>query len=111
MISVVLYYRSDGSAQGFSISGHAEYAAYGHDVVCAGVSALVIGIVNGLIRENVPMQELVTEDNLIRLMAADMLSAEKAQTARVLLETLFQALGDIKEQYGSSYIDVKTSTL
>ncbi|USS87564.1 ribosomal-processing cysteine protease Prp [Fructilactobacillus hinvesii] len=33
---------------GFELSGHADSGEYGHDIVCAAVSALAISTVNGL---------------------------------------------------------------
>lgn len=45
-------YRSGQAIAGFSVSGHANLAPHGQDIVCAGVSALtqaaVLGITNYL---------------------------------------------------------------
>ena len=35
------FFNKDGIPYGFDISGHAGYAAKGHDIVCAGVSSAV----------------------------------------------------------------------
>ena len=37
----------DSDALTLSVSGHAEYAPKGHDIVCAGVSTLVYTLING----------------------------------------------------------------
>ena len=42
MIEVTVYQNTDGKKIGFSSVGHAGNDEYGHDIVCAGVSALVI---------------------------------------------------------------------
>lgn len=40
------FFKTDGGYCGFSISGHAEYASKGRDIVCAGVSSAVQMAVN-----------------------------------------------------------------
>ena len=47
MIKVV-FYMKEGRLCGFQSSGHADYADQGEDIVCAGVSALVINCVNSI---------------------------------------------------------------
>ena len=42
MIQITFHKTRTGDYQGFTCSGHAGYAAYGEDIVCAAVSALVI---------------------------------------------------------------------
>ena len=48
MIEVTVYQNTDGKKIGFSSVGHAGYDEYGHDIVCAGVSALVINCINSI---------------------------------------------------------------
>ena len=47
MIKVV-FYMNEGRYCGFHCSGHAGYASKGNDIVCAGVSALVINCANSI---------------------------------------------------------------
>ena len=49
MIEVTVYQNTDGKKIGFSSVGHAGYDEYGHDIVCAGVSALVINCINSIL--------------------------------------------------------------
>ena len=42
------FHRKDGMLCGFSIQGHAGYAAYGRDIVCAAVSSAAQLTVNGV---------------------------------------------------------------
>ena len=42
--------RTDKKYNKFTLSGHAESGPYGHDLVCAAVSALTIGTANNLSR-------------------------------------------------------------
>lgn len=48
MIKVVFYQDSDQHYLGFQTKGHAGYAEAGSDIICAGVSALVINTVNSI---------------------------------------------------------------
>ena len=56
MIQITIYQDSKSRFTGFDSIGHAEYAESGSDIVCAGVSALVIATVNSI--------EMLTEDRL-----------------------------------------------
>lgn len=47
MITAEFYLRED-RFWGFSIRGHAGYAAYGQDIVCASVSSAVEMVANGI---------------------------------------------------------------
>jgi uncharacterized protein YsxB (DUF464 family) len=47
MIKVTISYR-DGAFAELMAHGHAESAAKGHDLVCAAVSAVILGGINGL---------------------------------------------------------------
>ena len=40
MIEVKIYSRAGGKISGFEVTGHANTAPHGHDIVCAGVSSL-----------------------------------------------------------------------
>lgn len=48
MIKVIIYKNSNSDTKGFNISGHADYADSGNDIVCSAVSALAITTVNSL---------------------------------------------------------------
>ncbi|MGN0383142.1 MAG: ribosomal-processing cysteine protease Prp [Eubacterium sp.] len=50
MIKAEVYKDSDGVIRGFKISGHADYAEAGADIVCSAVSALAINAVNSVNR-------------------------------------------------------------
>jgi hypothetical protein len=56
MIKVIFYQDSEKHYLGFQTKGHADYAEAGSDIICAGVSALVINTVNSI--------ELLTNNSL-----------------------------------------------
>ena len=50
MIKVTIYKTERQEYAGFDMEGHAGYAEAGEDIVCAGVSALVINALNSIER-------------------------------------------------------------
>lgn len=42
------FFRKGGLVQGFSVSGHANFADYGQDIVCSAVSSAVLMACNAL---------------------------------------------------------------
>lgn len=49
MIKAEFYVQLDGTIEGFEVEGHAEAGPYGHDLVCAAVSAVTTGAVNAVL--------------------------------------------------------------
>ena len=45
---IITIFQNQESVTGFRCIGHAEYAEYGSDIVCAGVSALVVNAINSI---------------------------------------------------------------
>lgn len=43
-------------SNGFIVSGHANYAKYGEDILCAGVSAIVMGALNWFVEDDVVIE-------------------------------------------------------
>ena len=48
MIQIHIKKSEHGNIIGFHVSGHAGFSPHGTDVVCAGVSALVINCINSV---------------------------------------------------------------
>ncbi|WP_367616881.1 ribosomal-processing cysteine protease Prp [Heyndrickxia coagulans] len=48
MIRVRIKRKKNGNISSFEMSGHAEFAGYGQDIVCAGASAVSFGTVNAI---------------------------------------------------------------
>lgn len=63
MIQITFHKTRTGDYQGFTCSGHAGYAAYGEDIVCAAVSALVINTINSLEEITGEEMEVTAEEN------------------------------------------------
>ncbi|MGI5960193.1 MAG: ribosomal-processing cysteine protease Prp [Massiliimalia sp.] len=65
------FYVHQGGYAGFSVSGHAGYAEYGHDIVCASVTSAVQLTINGIteiLKQNADVKVL---DNEISIQLSD----------------------------------------
>ena len=63
MIEIRIKKSDRGDIIGFHMSGHADYAEHGSDVVCAGVSALVINCINSIEEFTDTKFDLVQNEN------------------------------------------------
>ena len=99
MIEVKAYPYPWGGFKGMEISGHAEYAEYGKDIVCAGISALVETAILGL--ENVAClkPEVVKKTGYVSILLPDDVPMDKLQKAAVILETIYLGFEDISKSY------------
>ena len=102
MIHVTIYKNHDQEYEGFDSVGHAGYAPAGEDIVCAGVSALVLNTVNSIEAFTHDKYELKTkeESGLISFRFQGAVS----DAGRLLMKSLFLGLQGIQESYGDEYI-------
>ena len=83
----------------FKISGHANYAEYGKDIVCASVSSIVITVVNCVM--NIDEDSITYQDDgkvitITRIKDNDIVD--------ILLNTMFEMLKDLSNQYKENII-------
>ncbi|WP_208559011.1 ribosomal-processing cysteine protease Prp [Marinilactibacillus kalidii] len=91
------------------ISGHADAGPYGQDIVCAAVSALSIGAINGIIElaELTPSIEIDEENGgYLSMKLPDDLSEKQSSTSQILLESLLLSLKSVQEE-SPEYIKIK----
>ena len=101
----VVFLMSKGKYKGFSLSGHAEYARFGKDIVCAAVSMLTNNVFNSI--------ERLTEDEFRGY--ADEKKAEfslnfvdePSHDANLLVDSFRLGIESIADAYGSKYVSVK----
>ena len=88
-----------------TVDGHADYAEHGSDIVCAGVSAVVFGLINAVdeLDEDVLFDISASEDETGHLTYRSLKSTEKEQ---LLLSAMMVALKTIEENY-SDYITIE----
>ena len=94
------YQQNEKIIERFEITGHAESVASGEkDLVCAGVSAIVFGILNSLNEDNL---EIIVEENIVKI------DVKKHNiNNEIILNTLYTSLKTIEES-NKKYIIVKT---
>lgn len=93
MIKVIVK-RENTNYKKITITGHAEYAKYGKDIVCSATSSIAITTVNGIL--------LLNKDSLSYKQSEDGLeinvnSYEK--TTQILLENMINMLMELEEEY------------
>ena len=76
------------------ISGHAMFADYGKDIVCASVSSIVITSINGILRlDREAISYNISNDKL----SIDILKEDKQTKALIL--NMISLLKDLEKQY------------
>lgn len=93
---------SDGTLVGYEVSGHADFAESGRDIVCAGVSAVTIGTANAL-------AELLNEEPevsqrkglLVVKLRPQHLSSGLKEKSQLLLQSMAVMLESIRQEYDS----------
>lgn len=102
MITVSIYKNADGIYTGFKTSGHAGFAQYGQDVICAGVSALVINTINSIDTFTSDKFELNTDEESGFIEFKILTDISKGSI--LLLKSLVLGLQGIREENGHEYI-------
>ena len=97
--------KEEGRIQAFTCNGHAGYANASEDIVCAVISMLVINTINSIeaLTKTVPLVETDQKSGYIHCSFEDDITNDAA----LLLDAMILGLSQIKEQYGTKYIDVK----
>ncbi|WP_163526472.1 ribosomal-processing cysteine protease Prp [Halobacillus ihumii] len=106
MINVSMF-RTHGDITGFEITGHAESGPYGHDLVCAAVSAVSFGAVNAIesLCEIEPDVTQGGEGGYLKITLPGNLDGVVHSKAQTLLEGMQVSLETIEYEY-SQYIKI-----
>ena len=104
MTHVSIIKTRNGEYKGFNCIGHSGYADAGEDIVCAAISVLVINTINSLDRLAGEKFKLVTneEEGLIDCRFEKNIN----EKSKLLLDSMVLGLGEIKKQYGKTFIDL-----
>ena len=97
--------KEDNRIIAFTCNGHAGYAKESEDIVCAAISMLVINTINSIeaLTNTKPIVETDQKSGYIHCSFED----DVTDDATLLLNSMILGLSQIKEQYGTKYIDVK----
>ena len=106
MISVKFDY-TQGKISSFTMSGHANFAKHGSDIVCAGASAVSFGIVNSIMSLTDVQPVIDTDGNggYLRCQIPTDISVESEEKVQLLLEAMLISLQTIERDYGK-YIKI-----
>ncbi|MFV0254970.1 MAG: ribosomal-processing cysteine protease Prp [Erysipelotrichaceae bacterium] len=100
MIQVKLL-KSNNNIISLTISGHADSAPYGQDLVCAGVSCVGIGLINSLDELVEGSCDLTYQDNLIKIKVI-----KDSNRVQDILKVGLIQLKTIQQQY-SKYLEIQ----
>ena len=109
MTTITIYKSKNGEYKRLTCKGHAGYAAYGKDIVCAAVSILTNNVFNSI--------EQLTEDEFTG--SADEKKAlfslsfvnEPSHDANLIVDSFSIGIESIADAYGSKYVSVKIQEL
>ena len=104
MTKVTFYQNSENQCVGFTSEDHAGYAQEGEDIVCAGISALVINTINSI--------EEFTDDPFTCDCRDGMIESweftnDLSAATELLMDSLMLGLTNIVEAYGEEYLKVE----
>ena len=68
MIEVFFYNTKEGFFKGFLVKGHANFAEYGSDIVCAGVSSAVSMCCNGILELTDEKVFVIVKPGVVKLL-------------------------------------------
>ena len=102
MTHITIYRNQENAFTGFLCEGHAGYADAGEDIVCAGISTLVINTINS-IEALTTTQILADADNESGTIHVNLPSGCDEQ-AKLLVDAMILGLQGIQNNYGNEFI-------
>jgi uncharacterized protein len=98
--------RSSDRILSFKMDGHAEFAEYGQDIVCAGASAVSFGAINAIMAltqvEPVIKQ---SKSGMLECIIPKGLPEDQDHKVQLLLQGMIVSLQTIEQEYGE-YIKI-----
>ncbi len=109
MIKVKVRRNDNGTISSFEMSGHAESGPYGHDLVCAGASAVSFGALNAVMSLlDTDLEVSQGEDGGFLRCVVPETDRDTDEKVQLLLEGMLVSLQTIENDYGK-YITIKDS--
>ncbi len=105
MVKITIFTNKDKSYTGFDCIGHAGYAPEGEDIICAGVSALVINTINSIASFTKTKFSTDSNEDTGKLTIRFVTSADKETD--LLMRSLVLGLQGIQDNYGNKYMNLK----
>lgn len=104
MIKVIVAVKKNGGYKSIEFSGHALFADYGSDIVCAAVSVLALNTLNSI--------EALCGDRFDALEDAEKgylkaeFKSDLSSEANLLMKSLLFGLDGLSEEYGKKFITI-----
>ena len=86
--------KTDNKYSSLIVSGHSNYDEHGKDIVCAGVSAIVVGGINALINENKKAIEYECKDGYAKVIVKNI-----DNNINMILDVITTQLYTVEESY------------
>ena len=102
MITITIYQNQSKLTTRFVCSGHAGYAEAGEDIICAGVSALVINTINSI--DKFTSTEFVLNTDEETGLIDFTVESDVDHDTGLLLDSMILGLQGIQNDYGNEYI-------
>ena len=105
MINVTIFRDSSDEYRGVSLVGHAGYAEYGQDIICAAASILSTNLVNSI--EKLTKDKIsynVDEDT--GLLSMSFCGKQISNESKLLVDSFILGIDSIRESYGDTYIKI-----
>ncbi|PYZ93613.1 ribosomal-processing cysteine protease Prp [Salipaludibacillus keqinensis] len=109
MIQITFDRNDDGFIHTFTMSGHADSGPYGHDLVCAGASAVAFGTVNAIaeICHTELDVEMKNDGGFLRCRVPEKLHRDTDEKVQLLLNGMLVSMKTMEEQY-SQFIRIES---
>ena len=102
MTKITIYQNPNHDISGFTCCGHAGYAAYGNDIVCASISVLVINTINAI--EQFTTCDFICDADEESGDITVQFPSGITEDVKLLLDTMILGLKEIQNDYGNDYI-------
>lgn len=89
---------------GFELKGHANFADYGNDIICAAVSALAINTINSITTFTQDTFDYTVDEKKGHLFFR--IISNVSDESNLLLNALNLGITGIKEEYDNGYIEI-----
>lgn len=86
---------------GFRITGHADFADSGHDIICSAVSVLSVNAVNSIEQFTDDKFTFDIKDGLLELHMESV-----SDSSGLLLDSLALGIHGVADMYGNEYVDI-----
>lgn len=108
MTDIIIRKNSDGDICGFEMDGHAGFAEYGQDIVCAALSVLTINTINSIEAFAGDLIDVSSdEDKGIITCSFRNRTGNISDEATLLMKSYELGVNGIYEQYGKEFLNIK----